>query len=333
MRAVVIDAYGGTDQLELRDLPTPVPGPGQVRIQTQAASVNPVDYKMRSGELKQFYPVSFPGVLGFDVAGIVDAVGPDVVHLRAGDEVFCRLPTNRGGGYAEYVVTDADIVARMPMSLGFEEAAGMPLAALTALQALRDLAALRTGQRVLVNGASGGVGTYAVQIAKAMGCDVTAVCSGISMQMVASLGADRCIDYRAEDFVASGQTFDVVFDAIGNRSFPECRPVMAQGGAYVSTVFSLPLVGWRVWTRATRWLGGPTAHWVQVEPSRSDLEQLALWADVGSLRTLVDSVFPLSDVAGAHERSASGRAKGKIIVKVVSDRPELIVAPVEAVAK
>ena len=258
-------------------------------------------------------------MLGLDVAGLVDSVGPGVDHLQVGDKVYCRLKTGVGGGYAEYVVTDADIVAKTPTTLGFPEAAGIPLAALTALQAMRDLGGARQGQRVLINGASGGVGTFAVQIAKAMGCHVTAVCSAASAAMVTGLGADACIDYRTSDFTASGLTFDVIFDAVGNRSFPECRRLLTPGGSYVSTLFNLRLLFWRLFTGVTRRFGGRTADWIQVVPSRPDLEQLGLWADEGVLRTLIDSVFPLNDVAGAHDKSASGRAKGKIIIEVIKD--------------
>ncbi len=316
MQAVAIDAYGGTDQLELREMEVPEPGRGQLRIRVRAAAVNPIDWKLRSGQLRFLLPQRFPLVLGFDAAGEVDALGPGAEGFTVGDPVYARLDTNGGGSYAQYAVAGARAFARKPESLTMEQAAAIPLAALTALQALRDLGGLGEGQKALVNGASGGVGTFAVQIASALGAEATGVCSAANAELVRELGATEVVDYAREDFTKRAASYAVVFDAVANRSFIEARRVLAPGGAYVTTLPSPGILLWAALTAAAPLIGGRKARMIRVAPRGKDLEYLTGLVDDGRLKPLIDSEFPLERIAEAHQRSESGRARGKIVISI-----------------
>lgn len=319
MRAVVIDRYGDTDELHLRDAPTPEPGEGMVRLRVICASVNPVDTKLRQGGLRMYYPLTFPCVLGYDVCGVVDRVGPGVTEWVEGDAVFGRLKTGHSGSYAEYCLAHAGVLARKPTTMTFADAAAIPLAAMTALQSMRDLGRLKKGHRVLVNGASGGVGTYAVQIAVALGANVTAVSSAKNHSLVTELGAHAAIDYASTDFTRGNDSYNVVFDAVANQSFWACRSVITPGGAYVNTLISPHLALSILITSVTRWFGSRTASLIQVQPKRADLELLTGWVDEGRLRTVTDSEFNLEDMGLAHERSETGRVRGKVVIRVAPD--------------
>lgn len=215
--------YGGVEVLEPLTLPVPTPGPNEVRIKVAAAGVNPADWRLRSGQFRFAMRLKLPFVPGSDIAGVVAAVGPQVSQFRPGDAVYAMTPAAQGGGYAEYAVIAAEHAAQAPQGISFAQAAGTPLVALTALQALRDKAELQAGQRLLVYGASGGVGSFAVQIGKAMGAEVTAAASGRNRELVAGLGADAVLDYTAEDVTAARERYDVIFDAVNVLSFGTMR--------------------------------------------------------------------------------------------------------------
>ncbi len=319
MLAVVIDRYGDVEELQLRELPVPEPGPNRVRIRVICASINPVDWKLRSGHLRMYFPMKMPAQLGFDVAGIVDAVGTGVTKWADGDAVYARLETGKAGSYAEYCLATSEFLGAKPPSMSFADAAAVPLAALTALQSMRDLGRLRSGGRVLINGASGGVGTYAVQIGRAMEAHVTAVCSAPNHELVRGLGADACIDYRTDDFTTGDEPYDVVFDAVANKTFWRCRPVTKPGGAYVNTLISPNLAAWIAMSSITRVFGSRTASLIRVKPRGTDLDTLSAWIEDGMLKTITDSTFALADIRMAHERSQSGRARGKVVVRVADD--------------
>jgi NADPH:quinone reductase-like Zn-dependent oxidoreductase len=235
MRAVVRDAYGMPDSLELREIPTPIPAENEVLVRVRAASVNPVDWYGVSGT--PYFGRPQMGLLkpkenrvGTDFAGEVEAVGKAVTSFRSGDEVFGA----RTGAFAEYVTVRADrAIAPKPQGMSFEEAAAVPVAAITALQGLRDKGRLEAGQEVLINGASGGVGTFAVQIAKALGGGVTAVCSTRNVELARSLGADHVVDYTQEDFTRGDRRYDLLLDVAGSRSFSACRRVLEPHGTVV----------------------------------------------------------------------------------------------------
>ncbi len=320
MKAVYIDRFGPSDVLIHGERPAPRPGPGEVLIEVHAASVNPRDWLIRSGRYQmKFLLPKFPFILGSDVSGTVVEVGGRVERFAPGGEVYAMRPSRDGfGGYAELVAVRESAVARKPESMSHEEAAGVPLAALTALQALRDNARLGTGQEVVIVGASGGVGTYAVQIAKVLGAEVTGVASAANARLVESLGADRVIDYKAERFndVLSDQ--DVVFDVIGRESPASCSRVLRPGGTYVTTIprLSTGLEMLKSRLRSTFSSRARRSEVVLVRSDGSDLERLTRWIEDGRIATVIDSVYPLAEAAKAHDRSRTFRTRGKLILKV-----------------
>jgi NADPH:quinone reductase-like Zn-dependent oxidoreductase len=312
MRAAVTEGFGGIDRLVLRDLPKPSPGPGEVLVRVRAAAMNPLDCKLREGKFRLIFRVTPPFVLGFDLAGEVEAVGSGVTRLRPGDAVFGTL--SRPGAHAEHAVGGEELLVQKPDRLSFEEAAAFPAAGMSALQVLRDDARLREGERVLLNGAGGGIGTFAVQIAKARGARVTAVASARNQDLLRELGADECLDYATEDFARRESAFDVIVDIVPNRSFPQCRRALVPGGSYVTT---LPGPGPYLWRALTLLplFGGRRCRALMLRPRRSDLEELARLAGAGTLRAVVDDVLPLDAIREAHLRMQSGHARGKIVVR------------------
>lgn len=315
MKAVVIDGYGSADRLVVRDIDKPTLDANQVLIRVRATSVNPIDWKLRRGMLRLIWPLEFPCVLGFDVAGVVEDVGERVSRWTPGEEVYGSL--SRGGGYAEYVAIEESTIAPKPMTLSFEEAASVPAAALTALQALRDTARLAPGHRVLVNGASGGVGSFAVQIGVALGGRVTGVTSSRNVDLVRQLGAERVIDYTREDFENDHTLYDMVFDVVPNRSFRSCAPVLTPRGVYVTTAPGPGSIAWNLVTSGFGIVGyGKRCRWVMLKPKRVDLEILAEWIDQGKLKPVIDRTYTLEEIQQAHEHSESGHARGKIVISL-----------------
>jgi NADPH:quinone reductase-like Zn-dependent oxidoreductase len=319
MRAVVIDRYGGREVLQVREVPKPRPVAGEILVRVRACSINPVDWKIRNGLLKPLLPRSFPHILGSDIAGEVEEIGSEVAHFRAGDEVYAMVPATRGGGYAEYVAVSASHAARKPAPLSFEEAAAIPLAALTALQALRDKGKLKAGQSVLINGAAGGVGSFAVQIAKALGAKVTGVCGPDTNQLVLGLGANKVINYRNQDFTRTPERYDIVFDAVANRSFAECARIMTPRGRYVTTLPSASLVLWSAILPIANLVGYlKRARIILVRAGGRDLEFLKSLAENGQLRPVIDRVYSLEQIQEAHAYSESGHVHGKIVLRTIT---------------
>lgn len=309
MRAMILDTYGLTPTL--RDAPDPTPGPNQLLVRVRAASVNPVDWKQASGAIKLLMSAKFPFVPGSDLAGEVVALGAGVTTFSVGDRVHTRLSGNGGGAYAELALAGIDVACHTPATLSDAEGAGLPLAGMTALQGLRDQAALQAGNRVLIIGASGGVGHLAVQVAKAMGGVVTGVCSGRNVELVTSLGADAVIDYTKPEPYKGQAPFDVIYDCVGSAP-NDFLPLLTPNGRFAScmpgpSVFmgaALNLF------RARKVLP------VMLKPNAADLTTLNAWVNAGKLKVVIDSRFPLADVPKAWERSRSGRAVGKIVVEV-----------------
>jgi NADPH:quinone reductase-like Zn-dependent oxidoreductase len=265
--------------------------------------------------LRFVWPLKFPFILGFDAAGVVEEVGSGVTRWRSGDEVYATI--RRAGCYAEYVAADDSALARKPAKLSFEEAAAVPVAALTALQVFRDTAALKHGHRVLINGASGGVGTFAVQVAVALGGRVTGVTSTRNLELVRQLGAERVIDYTRVDFASQDEMYDVVFDVVPNRSFGTCSRVLAPTGIYVTTVPGAGSIAWGFLTSCLGLVGyGKRCRWIVAKPNGSDLEFLARWIEQGTLKPLIDRIYSFEEIRQAHEYSESGRARGKIVIRV-----------------
>lgn len=318
MKAVFFEEFGDSSVLRYGDWPDPEPGPNEVLIDVHAASVNPRDWLIREGRYfaKPILP-KLPFILGSDVAGVVAAVGHQVQQFQPGDEVMAMRPSSDGfGGYAERIAVRASAVAPKPPSMSFAEAAALPLAALTSLQALRDNANLRHGQTVLVVGASGGVGTYAVQIAACLGAEVTGVCSAKNADFVRTLGAQNVIDYQTERFQDVGGSYDVVYDTIGRESLKSCRTVLKSRGVYVTTVPNVANALASARSRLLGWLLGQRSRMVLVRSSSTDLELLSGWIEEKRLKSVIDLQVPLAEAARAHDHSRTFRTRGKNILLV-----------------
>lgn len=293
----------------------PVPGPGEVRVRVRASSVNPADWFFLTGTP---YPLRLVSglfsprrpVFGRDAAGVVDAVGDGVTRLRPGDEVFGEVES----AYAEYVVAREDRLGPKPTNASFEEAAALPVAAITALQAMRDKARVRPGHRVLVNGASGGVGTFAVQIAKAFGAEVIGVCSARNAELVRRAGADAIVDYASEDFTATGP-YDSILDLVGSRPLRACLRALRPTGVYVSSVGRL---GWSLKSALASLLPGSRVRVVAAATTTEDLTVLRDLYEAGKLRSLVDRSYSLGEAPEALRRQGAGHARGKSVISVTS---------------
>jgi NADPH:quinone reductase-like Zn-dependent oxidoreductase len=305
MKAVRIHEFGGPETLRVEDLPTPKPGRGEVRIRVMAASVNPVDYKMRNGGYLP--PDALPLTLGRDVAGVVDMEGEGVGDLLAGEAVYAMLDRDHGG-YVEYVVQPAGNCARKPAKLDFIQAAAVPLAGLTAWQGLFDQGGLHAGQRVLIHGAAGGVGHLAVQFARARGATVFATCSGRDADFVESLGAAEVIDYHKERFEDRVQDVDLVFDLVAGDTQDRSWAVLKPGGTLVSTLKEPDKA-----KAAARHARG--VHYM-AQPDGGELAEIARLIDAGQVIPRIDRVYPLDDAAEAEAALENEHVRGKIVLEV-----------------
>lgn len=311
MRAMVYDDYGDADMLHEAQLEVPRRLPGQILIAVAAAGINPIDARLRRGELKWVLPGGFPRVPGFDVAGVVAATGDDG-RFRVGDRVMAFLDHRRGGGYAELATCAADAAVQIPATLAFETAAAMPLAGTTALQALRDHGKLQPGDRVLINGASGGVGMFAVQIAKAYRAEVAAVASGANEAFCRSLGADQFFNYETTDFTDLGERWDLIFDAAGKASYLAARRVLAPGGRYVTTEPDAR----GILATLLSWPLGKTGSVIMAHPRSADLAELIRLSEAGQVRVTIDRSYPLQRAAEAQRRIETGVDHGKLVLTV-----------------
>ncbi len=317
MKAMLIRAFGGPEVFTAGEVPKPVPGPNEVLVRVHATSVNPVDYKIRrSGAWAGVTP---PAIIGYDVSGVVEAVGPGVTRFAVGDEVYYtpEIFPGKPGSYAEYHVANEAIVARKPASLSHVEAAAIPLAGGTAWDALVSRAMLRPAETVLIHAAAGGVGSFAVQIARAAGAYVFATCSGRNLEFVRELGADRAIDYRTEDYVevvrreTDGLGVDVVLDTVGGDTLSRSIAVARPGGRLVSIVSTLGSLD-------AAYRKNLTVHFLFLERGHERLDALRALVERGRLRPAIDSVLPLAEVARAHERLERGGVRGKIVLRVAA---------------
>lgn len=311
MRAVVIDRYGGPEVLRQATVPRPVPTRGQVLVRTRFVGVNPKDVIVRKGKFKVATGKKFPLIVGHDIAGEVVEVGAGA-DLAEGDRVFGMINDFAGRAYAQFAAVDAQQLAKVPSSIELRVAAAVPLAAQTALQALRDDARIEAGQKVLINGASGGVGVFAVQIAKILGAEVTAVCSQRNTDLVTELGADRVVDYTQTELVELDATFDAIFDVFGNYNFDKLKHLLEPRGIYVQTIPS----GRILRDVARTLLRRKRAKLVLVKSRRDQLDWLRQQIDTGSLRVVVDRSFSLEDAAEAHRYIETKRARGKVVLEL-----------------
>ena len=328
MTAVVQETYGGPEVLALRETRRPEPATGQVLVRVRAAGLNAADWHiMRGLPLMARLTVGLRAprgqVRGSDVAGVVEAVGAGVTRWQAGDEVYGELGM-AGGGFAEYAVVDEAFLAAKPPTLSFEEAAAVPLAGRTALVCLREASRLADGQRLLVNGASGGVGTFAVQLGHALGAEVTGVCRTRNVDLVRSLGAKHVVDYTREDVAASGSTYDVVLDLVGNRSLRDLRRLVVPGGVLVlsggGTSTGKRQVLGPVWLMLRGKVAAPFLKLKlsvpQSPPDAAQLADLAALVAAGTLTPVVDRSFPLAEAAAAMTYLETEHARAKVVLTV-----------------
>ena len=310
MKAAVIHQYGDSSQLEVSDIAVPAIKADEVLVENMATSINPIDYKARQGLLQGMFQWQFPVVLGWDIAGRIIAVGDDVHDFHVGDAIFARPdidPIGKNGTYAEYTAVKADKLARKPDNISFEAAAAVPLAGLTALQMLRQLQ-VKAGQKVLIQAGAGGVGIYAIQLAKNLGAYVATTASHSNRDFVTSLGADRVIDYHQETIAEVLSDYDAVFDMVGD--IDNGIAILKPGGHFVTISATL--------TEAQKQTANKTVSEGWPETNGQDLAILADAITDGTLEIVVDSVYPLTTdgIRAAHERSETHHARGKIVVKV-----------------
>jgi NADPH:quinone reductase-like Zn-dependent oxidoreductase len=311
MKAVELDRYGDSDVLQVRDAPAPAASRGEVLVRVRAAALNPKDILVRKGKYRIFTGRRFPLRVGYDWAGEVAEAGAGS-PFAAGERLYGMIQAWRGGACAELAAVSTNECARMPEGLSFEQAAGIPLVGLTALQALRDVARIRAGNAVCINGASGGLGTAAIQIAKTLGARVTTLSSEANLKLCRDLGADEALDYRRDDPFAGLAELDCVFDVFGNLSFERVRPALAARSTYVSTVPSKRLV----FDIARTLFSAKRARVVVVHSRRRDLEQLSEWIRSGALKPVVDRVWPLEQIREAEDYLATKRARGKVVLTI-----------------
>ncbi|WP_462412948.1 NADP-dependent oxidoreductase [Neobacillus sp. Marseille-QA0830] len=310
MKAIVIDQYGGKEELKERDVPKPVPQEGEVLIEMHAASINPIDWKLREGHLKEMLPFQFPIILGWDAAGIISEIGPLVTKFNVGDRVFVRPETTAQGTYAEYIVTQEHLLAKIPDNISFEEAAAVPLAGLTAYQCLVNFAQLKAGDKVLIHAGSGGVGSLGIQIAKSLGYYVATTASSKNEEFLKSLGADLVIPYDQQDFEKELRNYDLVVDTMGGEIQNKSYQVLKKGGTLVSIAQppdekTAEEIGIHV-----------KFHWLI--PNGKQLTELADLMEKGKLKPIIGNVFDLSEqgLRDAHALSETHHAKGKIVIKI-----------------
>jgi NADPH:quinone reductase-like Zn-dependent oxidoreductase len=320
VKAVVYEKYGSPDVLEYREVEEPTVMEDDILVKIHASSMNAVDWHIRSGtpfmarlmggSAKTLFMKPKFRILGADFAGKIESVGKNVEQFKVDDDVFGMANV---GAHAEYIcVSEKDTVLK-PDNMTYEQAAAVPTAGFMALQGLRDKGNIQSGQRILINGASGGVGTFAVQIAKSFGTELTGVCSTRNLELVKSIGADEVIDYTKEDFTKTGQSYDLIFDVVAKSSFLKCKNSLKSEGIYVTTVFGLRPILRKFWTSMTSrkkmipYIG---------KPNKEDVIFVRDLIEAGKVTPIIDRVYPLKDVAEAHRYVEKGHARGKVIIKI-----------------
>jgi len=332
MKAILAESYGGPEVLRIEDVPAPKIGPNGVLVRVHAVSVNPIDWKLRRGHLRPLRNYVFPVIWGADCSGEVMEVGGAVTLFKPGDQVYGFKDGNVGktyrGTYAEYVAIPEKSLAKKPANLSHEEAAAVPLAALTAWQALLKQGRLKPGQRVLVHAGAGGVGIFAVQIAKAFGAYVAATAGSRNQQFLRDLGADLAIDYKHERFSERISGCDVVLDGVGKSVWPESLKVLKFGGRLVTLVAPIPqqsrsrlgflaaVAGELAAVKMSAGLRGRSLTMTRVKPRGGDLEKITAFIEAGRVRPVIEKVFSMEQMADAHRLSEGGHVRGKIVVRI-----------------
>jgi len=334
MKAFVMTRYGGPEVTELRDMPRPVPAPGEVLVKVCAAGLNPVDYKIRVGMLKAIQRYAMPAIMGNELAGVVETVGEGATRFAPGERIYARVPKEDMGAFAEYAVVPEHHCAAMPASIDFTQAAGIPLAGLTALQALRDELDIQPGQHVFISGGAGGVGSFAIPIAKWLGARVTTTASPRGRELVERLGADRVIDYTSEKFEDVLDMVDAAFDLIGGETLTRTFRIVKRGGTVLSIAgmpepqtatkdlergFPLTALFWVISLkyRIQAKRHGVNYRYLFMRPDGPGLADLASLVDAGKISPIIDQAMPFDRIAEALAYLEEGHAKGKVVVTMV----------------
>ncbi|MFP3378328.1 NADP-dependent oxidoreductase [Bacillus sp. SIMBA_069] len=331
MKAMIIDKYGKVP-MRMAEVPTPEINEYEVLAEIHAASINPIDFKIRDGKVKMLLKYEMPLILGNDFSGVIVKVGSKVTRFKVGDEIYARPRKNKIGTFAEYIAIHEDDIALKPKNLSFEEAASIPLVGLTSYQALHDIMHLQKGQKILIHAGSGGVGTFAIQLAKIMGATVTTTASEAGANLVKSLGADEIINYKIEKFEEILKDYDAVFDTIGGTTLEKSFNIIKRSGNIVSVSgmpnarfgkeFGSGFFKTLLFSLASKKLTAlEKKHNAQysflfMKPSGDQLRTIANYIEAGKIKPVIDRVFPFEDTQKAMEYSEAGRAKGKIIVKI-----------------
>jgi NADPH:quinone reductase-like Zn-dependent oxidoreductase len=313
MKAIVVHQFGGPEVLKLEDVPRPEPKENEMLVRVIGAGVNPVDDGLRSGHYAKYFGPKPPFTPGSDIAGIVEKVGAKITKFKVGDSIYAYLDLDRGGGYAEFAITNEKEAALKPRSLTFEEAAATPIVALTAWQALVDTANLSDGQTVLIHGGSGGVGSFAIQIANARGAKVFATASTSNQDLLKQLGADVAIDYTKQKFEDVAKDVDVVLDSVGRETLKRSYGVVKKGG-FLVTLVARP-------DSAELEKHGIHGSDLSVAPNSDELDQISKLIDQKKIKVVVSQTLPLAEAAKAQEQAATGHTRGKIILKI-ADEPK-----------
>jgi NADPH:quinone reductase-like Zn-dependent oxidoreductase len=313
MKAIVVHDYGGPEVLKYEDVPRPEPKDDQILVRVIAAGVNPVDGLIRSGMFAKYEKAAFPMILGADIAGVVEKAGSKITKFRTGDPVYAYISLKNSGGYAEYAVATEGEASPKPKSLTYVEAATVPVVSLTAWQALIDTAKLSKGQTVLIHGGSGGVGSFAIQIAKERGAKVIATASTPNQDLLKQLGADVAIDYTKTKFEDVAKDVDVVLDSIGKDTLARSYGVVKKGGFIVTLVARVD--------QAELDKHGIRGASLSVKPDSNELAEIGKLIDENQIKVVVSQTFPLADAAKAQEQVATGHTRGKIVLKI-ADQPK-----------
>ena len=314
MKTVIIKQYGSVNVLEHREVALPSPKSKDLLIEVHSTSINPVDWKIRKGELKIFSDFKFPKKLGSDFAGEVKSVGAEVKLFQPGDKVFGFIDPLQGGGYSEHLCVNESLAVKIPYNARLETIGVVPLAGMTALQGL-NIGKIESNSRILINGASGGVGSFAVQIARLFSSSVTGVCSYRNLELVKSLGATKVIDYTKQNFLELPDKYDLIFDTVGTQNYYNCKHILNPKGVYVTT---LPEFKNILAILQTSLFGAKKAKLVVVNnKKRTDLENLSNWLEHEMIKLVLDRTYSIDEIREAHLYSEQKRTKGKILVKIV----------------
>ena len=331
MKAIYIERYGNIDGVQIGKLPKPALQPDDVLIHIHAAGINPLDLRVLEGEFKAILPVKFPFTLGNDLAGVVVEVGSQIKKFKIGDEVYAK--TDQTGAFAEYAVVKASALSLKPKNLSMQQAASLPLVALTSWQAIVEIAKVQTGQKVLIHAGSGGVGTIAIQLAKHLGAVVATTTSGKNADWVKALGADIIVDYKTTDFEDVIQDYDVVFDTQGGKTLEKSLHVLKRGGRLISisgppdsnfakTIkanwllqWIIPLLSWSIRHKAKK--RGIEYSFLFMQPNGNQLSEIAQLVESGAIQPVVDQVFDIANTKQALEYVNTGRAKGKVVINMI----------------